>query len=230
MLGGYRKAGGCTTTGFALAGLTTSDPWVEFPLETIVEFLIAHVNSGVKMANELAWKQKLPDMQKGARWSRVFGSLSAAMASLMDAGFETPSIHHWIDPSGAEWHIDFSESVFVPAVREVLQYFLSLEFGIERKTIFLDPQWGSGLTSDLANPESGKQRSSRSGKSSTSWRPSCKDLWTYMLKLPLLPTTKGLSGANGVELQCMNLLGCNFLGSVSIFFGAQRQRSSKASH
>ena len=26
--GGYRKAGGCTTTGFALAGLTSSDPWV----------------------------------------------------------------------------------------------------------------------------------------------------------------------------------------------------------
>ena len=49
--GGYRKAGGCTTTAFALAGLTASDPWVEFPLETIVEFLIAHVNSGMKMAS-----------------------------------------------------------------------------------------------------------------------------------------------------------------------------------
>ncbi len=49
--GGYRKAGGCTTTGFALAGLTSWDPWVEFLLETIVEFLIAHVNSGMKMAN-----------------------------------------------------------------------------------------------------------------------------------------------------------------------------------
>ena len=29
--GGYRKAGGCTTTVFALAGLTAADPWVEFP-------------------------------------------------------------------------------------------------------------------------------------------------------------------------------------------------------
>ena len=100
--GGYRKTGGCTTIGFALAGLTSSDPWVELPLETIMEFLIAHVNSGMKMANEQAWKQKLPDMQKGARWCRVFGSLSAAMASLMDAGFEAPSINRWIDPSGAE--------------------------------------------------------------------------------------------------------------------------------
>ena len=124
--GGYRKAGGCTTTAFVLAGLTSFDPWVEFPLETIVEFLIAHVNSGMKVANEQAWKQKLPDMQKGARWSRVYGSLSAAMASLIDAGFEVPSIHHWIDPSGGEWCLDFSEPMFTPAVREVLQHFLTL--------------------------------------------------------------------------------------------------------
>ena len=53
--GGYRKAGGCTTTAFALAGLTAADPWVEFPSETTMEFLIAHVNSGMKMANEQAW-------------------------------------------------------------------------------------------------------------------------------------------------------------------------------
>ena len=91
-----------------------------------MDFLIAHVNSGVKMANEQAWKHKLPDMQKGARWSRVYGSLSAAMASLMDAGFEVPSINHWVDPSGEEWYLDFSEPMFVPAVREVLQYFLFL--------------------------------------------------------------------------------------------------------
>ena len=36
--GGYRKAGGCTTTAYALAGLTASDPWVEFPLETLWNF------------------------------------------------------------------------------------------------------------------------------------------------------------------------------------------------
>ena len=48
------------------------------------------------------------------------------MASLMDAGFEVPSIQHWVDPSGAEWHLDLSEPMFTPAVREVLQYFLIL--------------------------------------------------------------------------------------------------------
>ena len=47
--GGYRKAGGSTTTAFALAGLAAADPWVEFPLETIVEFLIAHVSNGMKL-------------------------------------------------------------------------------------------------------------------------------------------------------------------------------------
>ena len=85
--GGYRKAGGCTTTAFALAGLTAADPWVEFPLETVVEFLIAHMGSGMKLANEQAWQQKLPEMARGARWGRVCGSLSAAMAFLLDAGF-----------------------------------------------------------------------------------------------------------------------------------------------
>ena len=66
------------------------------------------------------------DARKGARWSRVFGSLSAAMALLLDAGFGVSAINHWIDPTGAEWHIDLSEAMFVPAVREVLQYFLVL--------------------------------------------------------------------------------------------------------
>ena len=124
--GGYRKAGGRTTTAFALAGLTAADPWVEFPLETVVEFLIAHMGSGMKLANEQAWQHKLPEMSKGARWGRVCGSLSAAMASLLDAGFEVPAISHWIDPAGGEWKLDFSEPVVIPAVREVLQYFLIL--------------------------------------------------------------------------------------------------------
>ncbi len=67
---GYRKPGGCTTTALALAGLTAADPWVEFPLETVVEFLIAHMGSGMKLANEQASQQKLPEMARGASWGR----------------------------------------------------------------------------------------------------------------------------------------------------------------
>ena len=79
--GGYRKAGGCTTTAYALAGLTASDPWVEFPIDTIVKFLIAHVNSGTKLANEQTWQQKLPDMLKETRWGRVWLPLCSYVLS-----------------------------------------------------------------------------------------------------------------------------------------------------
>ena len=99
MLGGTAKREDAPRLPLPLQGLQLQIVGVEFPLETIVEFLIAHVGSGVKLANERAWQQKRPDMLKGARWGRVCGSLSAAMASLMDAGFEAPAISHWVDPT-----------------------------------------------------------------------------------------------------------------------------------
>ena len=55
----------------------------------------------------------------------MYGSLSlCGMASLLDAGFEVPALSHWIDPAGGEWQLDFSEPMVIPAVREVLQYYL----------------------------------------------------------------------------------------------------------
>ena len=82
------------------------DPCLSFPLETILEFAITHAGSGMKLANAQAWISKLPILEDRCRWGKVYGTLSAAMASLLDAGFEIPDIGKWIDPSGVEWLLD----------------------------------------------------------------------------------------------------------------------------
>ena len=68
------------------------DPCLSFPLETILEFAIAHAGSGMKLANAQAWCAKLPILEDRCRWGKVYGAMSAAMASLLDAGFDVPDI------------------------------------------------------------------------------------------------------------------------------------------
>ena len=123
---GIRKPGGCASTAFFLAGMEHQDPCLSFPLETILEFAIAHAGSGMKLANAQAWISKLPILEDRCRWGKVYGTLSAAMASLLDAGFEIPDIGKWIDPSGVEWLLDYSQPMAIPAIRQVLTHFLQL--------------------------------------------------------------------------------------------------------
>ena len=126
--GGHRKAGGCATTALFLHQLLHAHPMVQFPLETIVEFLIAHLNGDMRLLNAAAWEKKLVHLQQGGRWGRVYGTMSAAMASLLDTEFEIPpSINSWMDPTGQVWTISFDEPMLVPAVREVVQHFLLLK-------------------------------------------------------------------------------------------------------
>ena len=69
--GGYRKAGGCATTALFLHQLLHAHPMVQFPLETVVEFLIAHLNGCMHLANAAAWQKKLVHLQQSGRWGRV---------------------------------------------------------------------------------------------------------------------------------------------------------------
>ena len=80
----------------------------------------------MKLANAQAWISKLPILEDRSRWGKVYGTLSAAMASLLDAGFEIPDIGKWIDPSGVEWLLDYSQPMAIPAIRQVLTHFLQL--------------------------------------------------------------------------------------------------------
>ena len=89
-----------------------------------MEFAVAHISSGTKLMNGKAWQDKLPELQQDSRWRRVFGSMSAAMATLLDAGFSNPSICNWIDPDGHEWQLAYEDPMIVPAIREVVLYFL----------------------------------------------------------------------------------------------------------
>ena len=123
---GIRKPGGCATTAFFLADMEHQDPCLTFPLETIIEFAIAHAGSGMKLANAQAWSAKLPALEDRCRWGKVYGAMSAAMASLLDAGFDIPDIGKWHDPSGEQWIIDYSLPMAIPALRQVLGHFLQL--------------------------------------------------------------------------------------------------------
>ena len=60
------------------------------------------------------------------RWGKVYGPLSAAMASLLDAGFEIPDMGRWVVPSGAAGELDYSAPMAIPALRQVLTHFLQL--------------------------------------------------------------------------------------------------------
>ena len=123
---GIRKAAGCATTALSLAGMQDSDPMVAYPLETVLEFSIAHSHSGMNLINAEAWRRKLAHLQEGGRWATVNGSLSAAIASLLDAGFEVPEVDNLIDPSGRAWASNFDNPMVIPAIRQVLEHFLKM--------------------------------------------------------------------------------------------------------
>ena len=57
---------------------------------------------------------------------KVFGSMSAAMASLLDASFEIPEENCWTDPSGRSWQLDFDAPMFTPALRQVLERYMQM--------------------------------------------------------------------------------------------------------
>ena len=159
---GIRKPGGCATTAFFLADMDHQDPCLSFPLETILEFAIAHAGSGMKLANAQAWCTKLPSLEDRCRWGKVYGALSAAMASLLDAGFEIPEIGRWIDPSGGQWLLDYSLPMAIPALRQVLTHFLQL--GIWHKARCHTFRASLGLYPDLKPLKSKIQQAKKKSK------------------------------------------------------------------
>ena len=159
---GIRKPGGCATTAFFLADMDHQDPCLSFPLETILEFAIAHAGSGMKLANAQAWVAKLPSLEDRCRWGKVFGTMSAAMASLLDAGFEIPDIGRWVDPSGGQWLVDYSLPMAIPALRQVLVHFLQL--GIWHRARNHTFGASLGLYPDLLPLKSRMQQAKRKAK------------------------------------------------------------------
>ena len=52
---GLRKPGGCTTTGFALGGLSKKDPAITIPIENVTDFLAGHLASDHKLMTAKLW-------------------------------------------------------------------------------------------------------------------------------------------------------------------------------
>ena len=120
---GLRKPGGCTTTGFALGGLSKKDPAITIPIENVTDFLAGHLASDHKLITAKLWPDIASKLQAPGRWSRVFGLLSSAIATLLDFDWAVPSITQWVSPDGAVWELGFSAPNLIQMVKELLQHF-----------------------------------------------------------------------------------------------------------
>ena len=98
---GCRKPGGCLTTGLALHGLSAKDPAVTIPKENVIDFIAAHMASDHGMVTAKHWPSLVQKLGPTGRWSRVFGPLSSATATLLDVGWQLPSIQEWHAADGA---------------------------------------------------------------------------------------------------------------------------------
>ena len=109
---GLRKAGGCLTTGLALAGWSHKDPALTMPIENIFEFATGHAASSHCMSTSRVWKVKAPQLGLQGRWSKVHGPMSSAAATLLDFGWQIPEADCWISPDGCQWDLEYQEQNF----------------------------------------------------------------------------------------------------------------------
>ena len=54
---GLRKPGGCTTTGFALQGLSKKDPAITIPIENVTDFVAGHLASDHQLITAKLWPE-----------------------------------------------------------------------------------------------------------------------------------------------------------------------------
>ena len=130
---------------------------------------------------------------------KVYGTLSAAMASLLDAGFDIPDIGRWVDPSGVAWALDYSQPMAIPAIRQMVTHFLQL--GIWHKASNHTFGASLGLFPDLKPLKTRTQQARKKSR----WQELyfCmllgKVLWTcsrnhllFAMKMGLLPASRAL--------------------------------------
>ena len=70
---GLRKPGGCTTTGFALCGLSKKYPAITIPIENVTDFFAGHLASDHQLITAKLWPDIASKLEAPGRWSRVFG-------------------------------------------------------------------------------------------------------------------------------------------------------------
>ena len=89
---GLRKPGGCTTTGFALHGLSKKDPGITIPIENVVDFFAGHLASDHQLITAKLWPDIASKLLGAVRWGKVFWPLSSAVATLLDFGWQVPEL------------------------------------------------------------------------------------------------------------------------------------------
>ena len=142
---GLRKPGGCTTTGFALCGLSKKDPAITIPIENVTDFFAGHLASDHQLITATLWPDIAVKLEAPGRWSRVFGPRSSAVATLQDFDWVVPGISQWSSPDGALWELDLSAPNFIQMQKKLLQHFFQASLW-KKAGIF-----PSGLAPDLTD-------------------------------------------------------------------------------
>lgn len=102
-----RRAGGCTTTAFAMTTGLEADPAVSLRVELVQSWLQVVGSAAVpRPALDKAWAQRALELRGPRRWQRVRGPMGALIATLVDMNWEPPGPTHRTDPDGTEWEID----------------------------------------------------------------------------------------------------------------------------
>ena len=79
-------------------GLSDKDPAVTIPMENATEVVAGHRASDHQMVTEQHWPNIVGKLAPLGRWSRVFGPLSSAIATLLDFGWQLTKLDEWICP------------------------------------------------------------------------------------------------------------------------------------
>ena len=103
---GLRKPGGCTT--------------ITLPIENVTDFLAGHLASDHQLITAKLWPDIASKLEAPGRWSRVFGPLSSAIATLQD--------FDWVVP------LDLSAPNLIQMLKELLQHFF--QASLWKKLVF----------------------------------------------------------------------------------------------
>ena len=124
---GITKAGGCTYTALKMHNFDHKDPALVLPLNTISEFVQAIGGSRQQMILQSIWGDLVKELQAdGRRWSKVKGSVSAAIATLLDLNWFCEHFNKWKDFEGTGWEIDYNTPFGSSALREVISHTIAI--------------------------------------------------------------------------------------------------------
>ena len=116
-----RKPSGCATTALESNGYGKKDSLINTAIENILGFVQAVQVEGWSPTTQRAWNNTIAQAKEGLRWGKVRGPMGSCICTLMDWGWTPLQANVWVDPAGCQWTWNFSRTLVVDAIREVLK-------------------------------------------------------------------------------------------------------------